>query len=275
MELLQLNEHLRSASLGYEYNELRSIYNDWSFDLHTKGNYMDNEILKVISINGLIKWYFKQISPFDVDYNFHNLKYLMDSPKSITFYDIKKISIFGNFFGINNDYIQNMNLNDFEYKFEYLFKKYKKNKTILNKYCTISFGNYISDKVGEDVFREYISNIYQQYIMYEKIFDNNALFDNFLKLYPKIIDWGIIYHKFKIVLEKLSCIIHKDIYIVDGFVDNIQQYIYTLIKLYIENILLNNSTDIYIKDEEKLYNDKYFKSYPDNILEHFDFTTII
>ena len=214
---------------------------------------MDNEILKVISINGLIKWYFKQLSPFDIDYNFNNLKYIIKNIKAITFYDIKKLIMFGKFYGISNDYIQNINIDNFNYKFEYLFKKYKKNKSVLNKYCTLPFGYYISDKIGEDIFKEYILNIYDKYIIYEKIFNYNALFDTFIKKYPKVIDWGIIYHKFKIILEKISCKHHKDIYIVDSFVDNIQQYIYTLIKIYIENMLLNNNTDIYIKDEEKLY----------------------
>ena len=101
-----------------------------------------------------------------------------------------------------------------------------------------------------------------------------CLLANFLKLYPKIIDWGIIYHKFKIILEKISQDKHKDIYKVDQFVEEVQQYIFTLVSKYFENIVLNKNYNICIKDEEKLDKNKYFQAFPDEILIHFDFSKL-
>ena len=283
MELLPLDDYNRKASLGREYADLNIIYKNWSIDLHSKGNFIEHEKLKIISENGLIRWYFKNLSFFNIDYNYKNMDNLIRNPRDITFYDIKCINKIAKHFGITNKLMSNLNLENYNYKYEFLFSTYKynhfninkRNIDIVSKYCTSKFGLYLIENIGLENLKEYLINIYTEYLKYEEFFDGKSLFNNFLKLYPKIIDWGIIYHKFKVVLEKISLNRHKDIYIVDKFVDMIQQYIFTLIAKYFENILLNHNIDIYIKDEENLYNDKYFQSFPDEILEHFDFTVII
>jgi len=283
MDLLLLNEYNRKASQGKDYPELNDIYTNWCCDLHSKGNFIDNQKLIIISQNGLIRWYFKKLAFFDIDYNYKYIENFIKEPQSITFYDIKTIKKIADYFGVNNDYISNLNLDKYNYKYEYFFLNYKydfikKNKInidILNKYCNCTFGTYLIDKMGYDNLKEHLVNIYTEYLKYDDFFNNKSLFNNFLKLYPKIIDWGIIYHKFKVILEKISTQKHKDIYIVDNFVDMIQQYIFTLVSKYCENMLLNENIDIYIKDEEQIYNEKYFESYPDEVLKHFDFTTII
>ena len=283
MELLQLNDYYRKASLGYEYPELTIEYNDWSRDLHLKGNYIDNEKLKIMSINGLIRWYFKKLSFFTIDYNYKKMGIFIDNLEDIQYYDITCINKIAKFLGINNDFISQLDLENYNYKYNFLFSKYKfnyinkneYNKNMVSKYSNCKFGIYLIDNMGHDNLKEYLINVYTEYLKFEEFFNGNSLFDSFLKLYPKIIDWGIIYHKFKVVLEKISCEKHKDIYKVDRFVDTVQQYIFTLISKYFENILLNQNCDIYIKDEEMLYQEKYFQAFPDEILKDFDFTTII
>ena len=283
MELLQLNDHNRKASLGRNYPELNIVYPHWSRDLHAEGNFINNKKLATISINGLIRWYFKELSHFNIDYNFKNIETFIDSPEYITFYDIKVINNLGKYFSINNEYLSNIDFDIYNYKFEYFFSKYnytfseknRYNMNTINKYNDCKFGRYLIDKIGIDILKEYLISIYTEYLKFQEFFNGKSLFNNFLQLYPKIIDWGIIYHKFKVILEKLSRNSHKDIYIVDKFVETIQQYIFTLISKHCENILLNKNNDIYIKDEENLYKDQYFQPFPDSILKDYDFTTIL
>ena len=104
--------------------------------------------------------------------------------------------------------------------------------------------------MGIDVLKKYLIDINTEYLKYKEFFEGKTLYESFLKKYPKIIDWGIIYHKFKIILEKISMNEHKDIYLVDNFVDKVQQYIFTLISIHCQNMILNLNNDIYIKNEE-------------------------
>ena len=280
MELLPLDDYNRKASLGFDYPELDQTYEDWSRDLHMKGNYIDNERLILMSKNGLIRWYCKQFAHFDIDYNFNHIKYYINNLKKLTFNELKKIHSFGKFFGINNGFIEALELKKHTYKYNYLFSKYRspiccpnpENKRKLNKYCTCTFGVYLIDNIGEENLKQYLIDVYTEYLKYKDFFDNQTLFNTFLEKYPKILEWGIIYHKFKVILEKISCARHPDIYKVDRFVDTVQRYIFTLVANYFQNIVLNHNIDIYIKDEEKLNNDRLLISYPDeNLNQPFDF----
>ena len=125
MELLPLSDYYRKASLGYEYPELNIKYNNWPHDLHLKGNYIDNEKLKIISINGLIRWYFKKLAFFTIDYNYQRINIFIDNPKNIEFYDIKCIDKLAKHFGINNKFISNLNLENYDYKYKFFFSKNK------------------------------------------------------------------------------------------------------------------------------------------------------
>ena len=74
MNLLHLDEYYRKASLGRDYPELNQVYPKWSYDLHAEGNFINNKNLATISKNGLIRWYFKNLSHFNIDYNFKNIE---------------------------------------------------------------------------------------------------------------------------------------------------------------------------------------------------------
>jgi len=271
MELLKLNDYNRMASMGGEYYDLKNIYPTWSSDLHDKGNFIENDKLKIISEYGLIKWYFKKLSIIDIDYNYNNLEDFINNPHTVSFYDLKAIFKLGKYFNIQNKYLSRLKLDKYDFKYQYLFNNLNQN----NKNSNSSFVSHIIDNMGIDVFKNYLVNIYTEYIKYKEFFNNKSLFNNFIKTYPKIIDWGIIYHKFKIILEKIIKNNHKDIYLVDRFLDTVQQYIYTLIVKYIENMLLNKNCDIYIKDEEDLYKKEYFQGFPDEILSLYDFSKIM
>ena len=145
MELIPLSDYYRKASLGYEYPELTIEYNNWSHDLHLKGNYIDNEKLKTMSIYGLIRWYFKKLSFFTIDYNYKQIERFINNPENIQYYDIKCINKIAKFFEISNDFVSNLNLEIYDYKYKFLFAKYKfchtnkneYNKNIVNKYSNV------------------------------------------------------------------------------------------------------------------------------------------
>ena len=280
MELLPLDDYNRKASMGLQYPELDRIYQNWSQDLHQKGNYIENDKLIIMSKNGIIHWYFRMFANFDIDYNFRQIEDYINNLNKLTFSELKKINNFGKFFGINNGYIENLELNKYEYKFNYLFKKYKsdinkpniENKKKVNKYCNCTFGTYLIDNIGEENLKKYLIDIYTEYLKYIDFFDYKTMYETFLKKYPKVLEWGIIYHKFKIILEKISCNNHPDIYKVDNFVETVQRYIFTLVANHFQNILLNNNSDIYIKDEEILSNKRFLVPYPDaNLNQSFNF----
>jgi hypothetical protein len=281
MELLQLDDFYRKASLGKEYFELYNDNNKWANALHKNGNIMENYVLENISINGLIRWYLQKCIPFDIDYNFEQLINFIENPQIITYSEVKYIRQFGHYYGIKNKFIDNINFDRYALKSQYLFfifKSYSKIniKINLDKYCTAPFGKYICDIISEDIssdiFKKYLIEVYNELIKNQLFFINKTFYKSFLNKNEKIKKWGVIYHKFKIVLEKIACVKHKDIYKVDIFVESVQQYIYTLIIKYVENFIIKNNSDIYIKKEEKLNNDILLLPYPDDKLkEEFDF----
>jgi len=270
MELVELTDFFRRASLGNEYHLLREEYPNWSNDLHAKGNYIDNSVLEIISVNGLIRWYFEKISPFDIDYNFNHLIQYIDKPRIITFYDFKIIQALGNFLNIKDNDINQIDIKDYKDKYNFLNKKYKYTRHVkcklFEKYCLLPFGHYICDIVTEEKFKMYLIEINEKYLVNSEYFSHSSSFNTFLEKYKKIIKWGIIYHKFKIVLEKISRVKHKDIYTLDIFVDKVQQYIYTLIVKYFDNMMINKPEYIHLSGEENLNNEIYFKTYSDDNL---------
>ena len=179
MDLLPLDDYNRKASLGREYNELKNIYDNWSHDLHAKGNFIDNENLKTISVNGLIRWYFKNLIYFNIDYNYQNMETFINNPQNLTFYDIKSIIRLAKYFNINNDFITRLELEKHNYKYEFLLLNFKYsfinrnqyNKEQLNKYCNLSFGNFLIDNMGIDVLKKYLININTEYLKYKDFFE--------------------------------------------------------------------------------------------------------
>lgn len=254
MELLLLNDYYRKASLGNEYRELNIIYHEWYNDLHREGNYMSNDKLELISTEGIIRWYMNKFSPIDIDYNYYNILYYYNHPEHLTFYDFKCIQQMGD---MNNIKSFDINVNETS---KYIF--IIKNK-IDDKYILKPFGYYLCDKFGRDIIIKYMKDIYKTIATRRHYFDYGGIYDCLLNKYPQIKKWGIIYHKYKIILEKISLMKNPNIYIVDSFVEKVQQYIYTLIVKYIEQFRKNNNIHIKLIDEEQFDNDKYLYYYED------------
>ena len=255
MELLQLSEYTRQASLGGDYTELKIIYPEWSSDLHKYGHYLDNDKLEIIALEGIIRWYLKEYTPFDIDYNYFDILYFVENPEQISYSDLYYIQQMGK---LNNVKCFMANLIE---KCKYNF--ITKNK-IDNIYCSHKFGKYLCDVYGKPIVSNYIKNIYTSIRNRRQYFlTHNSFYDYFLYKYPQIKKWGVIYQKYKIILEQITKNNHNDIYKVDSFVENIQCYIYTLIMKYIENFIISDNNDIVLTNEDKFNNDKYLQYYKD------------
>lgn len=255
-EVLSLNDDNRHASGGHNYYILKSIMPEWSHKLHTYGNTLPNEELETIAVEGLIRWYFNNIK-INIDYNPHILLKFLDNPEQITFYDIKKIIEFGNFFGIENDYLNNLNLNDYETKYIFITRS-KMDTECKQFYILKPFGYYICDNYN---IKDYLKSIYEEINKRFYFFENGSFFETFLIKNNKIKTWGIIFQKFKIILEKLACKKHEDVYIIDRFVETIQKYIFTLVVKYSENLLINENKNIILINEDIFDNPKLLDKY--------------
>ena len=126
MDLLDLNEHMRQASLGNEYYYLKSIYHNWSYDLHAHGNTLENYKLEKIGIYGLVLWYFENKCPIPVTYNFNYLETFIDNTESISYYDFINILKLLDYLNIKIDEIKTF---DFNHKTKYQFLMKNKKQT--------------------------------------------------------------------------------------------------------------------------------------------------
>ena len=268
MELCILTPDNRLASLGHEYTYLKSIYPTWSSELHALGNILPNHKLETIATHGLITWYLEQNFNIDVNYSYHkNISYFIDNPTKITFYDFCKIYIFSEKFQKEDKLIKSCNY----YKLQFLLKKFpyknsvksSTNKINFTKYSSVSFYKYLLDyEFEEDIDKlklwllEIKLNIDENYSS-----DMNILSD-FVTNYPYVKVWGIIFQKFKIILEKSNILRKEYIYKLDRFVDKVQQYTYTLIyrysnsskedKYYQTDYIQDEFTE-FLKDKRLLY----------------------
>ena len=103
----------------------------------------------------------------------------IDNPQNLTFYDIKSIIRLAKYFNINNDFITRLELEKHNYKYEFLLLNFKYsfinrnqyNKEQLNKYCNLSFGNFLIDNMGIDVLKKYLININTEYLKYKDFFE--------------------------------------------------------------------------------------------------------
>jgi hypothetical protein len=282
MDLVTLNDIDRKASLGTGYKYLKLLYPNWSRDLHLNGNNMEICELEFISKHGLIRWYFKLYCNYDIDYNYNNINRFINNPKLLTYYDFKcliKLSKYHDINIINGDNNLN-NIKIYNYKFEHFISKYKctpgkcDNK-IMNNFINKKFGTYLIYLFSEDKLIEYLNNV--KNIINEKqyYFKFNSLYETFIERNKKILKMGCIYHRFKIILEKIVRYNHKDIYKIDKFVDLIQQYIYSIIIIYNENILINNNSDIVLKNEDKIIKDIYLNKHSDENIKMDDYFNFV
>lgn len=268
MERLPLNEYNRLASLGNDYLDLAREYPLWAHDLHERGNEMDNANLERIAVKGLIRWYHFENIDFDMDYKYYEyLLHFLDSPHSITYYDMIQLNALAVHANITPIYIPSHDA-----KHNLLMNSL--HADMFAHYACIGWSNYLIDVVGIVNLRQYIESLIQYIEKSIYWYCEGSWFNTFLFNYPEIKKLGIIFQKFKIVLEKISLMPDKfkqDIYKLDIFVDTIQSAIYSICMYYIQNYFRSNSNHIIIRNIEWIDNEYLYRSHPQHL---FNFTDI-
>ncbi len=263
LKLLKLDTINRHASLGDDYYILNRDYPNWSNDLHQKGNILDNDILENIAVNGIIHWYHTYHTMIDIDYNYYEkLLVFIYSPYSISFNDniiLNKLAVFANIEPI-------IHINHKTKHYELLTI----NDEIFNKYSILPWSDYLIDMVGKEKLSIFLNKLLL-YIEKNYIWFEDSWLISFIKKYPIIKKMGIIFQRFKIVLEKIKNISHPDIYKLDSFVETIQTLIYSLCIQYIDNFKNMNIELINIKLD--WIDNEYF--YQSIIPNNFEYNKII
>jgi hypothetical protein len=234
MELFQLNEHNRNASLGYDYHELLMNYPNWSYDLHVKGNVIDNDKLKQIANEGIIYWYLQNEVPYNLHFEYSKrINSICENIREVSYYDFLILVV-----KLNKLPATKLNNSIEETKFKFLTKYFKCGRvknTKFEKYCVNKFYLFLLEELfnnSEDNMKEYFLSIKTE-IDEIPILRSRIMYGLFEK-YPEIELWGIIFQKFKVILEKIpdyKKYVDK-IYKIDRFVDMIQQHIYSAVKYY-------------------------------------------
>lgn len=215
------------ADLGKGYSELTNIMPNWGMILHTNGNMLSKHELLCIFKNGLLLWYVKYFTTdfFDII----NLISMIKNNINIDYYHFVRY--------VNLCKKYNINISSELIKLT-KFKSYQ--KLIIETNCDlISFKLYMitNDLIShyENMIDQIIMNykqiiiksfgkIYEDDINFiieriDQILNNNVIFDfnvylsnfNILdkinNIDPFIFEMGIIFQRWKIVVEKLSAII--------------------------------------------------------------------
>jgi hypothetical protein len=276
MEVLGLNLYNRIASLGDEYYYLKKIFPEWSFLLHNYGNELDNNIIEMIGINGIVEWYMRKNIEIDLNYDYKKIGYLKQDINSITYYDFYNILKLCKHLKIDVKEFNDFDFN-IEYKYKYFMSIFKnmnfRYENEKEKYFVYPFSVYIIDILGKDKIIQILEEC-DNYIESKKYwFEYGSFFNTFIKRYECIKNWVIIFQKFKIILEKISHIYHPDIYKIDIFVEETQKCIYSLIIYYIKNFIDNKKDEIILNSNiiNILKNDKLLKYYNNDEIKTFTF----
>lgn len=261
MNLFKLNDYNRHASLGYDYNYLRDIYPTWSDELHMFGNELENKKLEKIAVHGLITWYLNNNFDYDINYDFNkNVNDVIQDIKNLSFYNFTKIIKFSSIYEKLKKNIENSKGNKYRFLmfcFPYSNSdKKSKNKFLFEKYCMVPFYKYLIEvefENNQDRYNMFLEEIRENI---SKLKISNNILTTFLETYPFIKVWGIIFQKFKVILEKSTQGQKVYIYKLDKFVETLQQHIYTLVymfSMYDDNLInVESKFTNYLKDSRFL-----------------------
>ncbi len=283
MALPELSAHNRRTTFGREFFWLKSIYPIWSDDLHKRGNILSNSKLAIMAKYGIIKWYMDNESPYDIHYPYiEYINNFIDNPRKIQWYDFLQL------LKVAKHHKIHLSITD-KYNFQGIKKSYQKflddhfqtynSKSVITtdntnyyKYIKQPFSYFLLENVRYANLIDFLQKILYHIEKRNYWFTNRCIFDTFLADYPQIIKWGIIYQKFKVILEKMSYMKHKDIYKIDSFVDKVQKCIYSLVFHYMNTLINNDSKYIFIDDDITgiLENRRLLELYPESQFK-FDF----
>lgn len=254
MEPLSLNLYNRNASLGADYKSLKLLYPLWSSELHAYGDIMENNKLETIAVEGLIKWYLTNNIQINIEYNYYeSLVMFISNPSKISYYDMYELNKLAEFAKIPKIIETVCQSKDQEF-----LKKYKID--IFKKYSAVPWSKFMLDNITYDTIINFLSELKKFIEIKNHWFGVTSWYSTFLKLYPEIKKLGIIFQRFKVVLEKISMNSHKDIYKLDKFVDKIQETIYSICIYHINHMNKDITDKITIKGINDWINNDYFYS---------------
>ncbi len=252
---LTLDDKLTHATFGQEYNELKQIMPDWARILHITGNVLSEDKLELIFTQGLLIWYIKQIVS--------NYGLSTSTSTSISFHDV--LASFKLVETIKPDIINEIpktltrianykSFQDFNQKNGY---KYESFNSYLTQHELLTeterllniHNNIVTSKIADIIsLRE--TDIMIQLNQSKQL---NIINDYLLQtiLYTPIKHMGIVFQRWKIILEKLSK--HytnsqsdkndKILYHIDDFLQKLQSIIYYHTKYVITCFIKYNISD--------------------------------
>ena len=244
----KLDEYTRRASLGDDYNLLKSYNPDWGRQLHSSGNTLDNEVLELIAKEGIIRWYCKYSigNYLDLDYPaVIKIDILKNNIKDVTYYDWVNIVKLCKYFEIDNPFFTEFNFCK-GWKFNFIQDRFPKKL----EYYQIPMGKILLTEYPENDIKILLAQVNERLKEIKYYYYHGSIFDTFLKENPEIINFGIAFQRLKIVLEKMpvisicagapeSSLANPDIYKFDKLCDDIQECIYSWIKSYFDEIKNN------------------------------------
>lgn len=208
-DLKYITDNEMEADAGRTYRELRDVMPDWAHRLHMSGNMLGPDELKTIFEKGLLLWYIKYFTAMPL-----RLLSVNDwSMDKITFYEFKKnceLAVELKYklpYGLDdlyhsNSYQQFMLTNGFEHLSTHsyligtgLIKQYVK----VLKFLTVRRDTLVGNLIGA-------GNEFK--IDPKKLRDNptitpNAILESIVLADPFISHLGIVFQRWKIVVEKL------------------------------------------------------------------------
>jgi hypothetical protein len=245
-KLFDINRKLREATLGSNYPKLSAKYSTWAKQLHAEGLYLPNKILEEFAKLGLIDWYIlNSHGVLDIAVNYANLQLdridYFTFQKLFPFADSKK---FPQYKSVNLGLVYETKIDFLQYWHSGHWGK------IVDKYASLSFNAFLL----QSIFNNNTEEMTQQFIKMKELAiearsllgDVKGLTDSLFLKYPIILIWGVIFNRFKIIMESfrttnpLSHILLRgwidgDIILFDMFTDMVQTHIYSLVKLHVEH----------------------------------------
>lgn len=247
--MLPMSDYEIGADGGKTYIELFKSYPSWPTELHSIGHIMEDDKLQHIFSKGIMLWYIKYIF---AKYGIPN-DTCTYPPTIRSFYDFKMgmklLYHFDRSFydGLPADLKMTSNYTSWQVK----IKEYKNSQIV-------SFNDYFKTHEEHIEITKRITEI-------SKIFEGNV-YNIIIRTVDSTILFklGIVFQRWKIVLEKISGGASSDItYSIDMFLTQLQQIIYYhlkyMIELFINSIKMQNTALYY----EKCHDVPDYYSHPD------------
>lgn len=252
LQLITFDRELREASFNRDAKHLNIFYKDWTNEIHTHGLTLSRDKLEYISIHGFINWYFKKFMGFEPEHA-NVFKMVPNNFERMDYYFFRMFGLLATKLNLNDyelTYLEKSMLNtlaEAKSKDYFILKviprtgKERLGKHLNFRYALGKVWLFIKENIivgssdEEKIARmNYIVNIIKTNVIKNMSIINAP--DYLLEKYPMILDWSVIYNRFKILLEhiyfipELKTFSLKEIALIDKFTDMLQQHICSVIK---------------------------------------------